>query len=535
MGKKVQKPEVKSDMQAAAANCNALPHFYRFLTALICCHFLLITSLSFLRFLTYKADFDVTEFNTAFWSLLHTGVPMIFYSPADAVNWFGAVHFSPVFYLLVPLYALWPSPFMLQIIHCACLSGAAAPVALALRRLELGDKTILALIAMLLFNPFYFDTGLWEFHEVSIGCLLIACAYWALLARHRTGFLLSLFLLLFTKEHFGLTVAGFGALWWWRHRDGWFGFWVALAGLAAFYLVLEIIMPGLNNGLGHFMLQDGEMTRYAWLKGNAENVLYNGIYLFFINDPHTIRGIGYLAVLFFTNGFLALLSPLYLLPGLSDLATILLSAHYFPRSLSAYHSSSLVPALIIATGMTIAHYKKKLPEKLPLWVVLLAFTVGINIALFSKNSITAYELSNPSPVINFQVADKIKSIIGKASVSAQSNIAFLFSSGPATVYPFPANRETSEFVALYLRHPYKHPYYFVWGDIYKLQPQQHYDAVLNLLENAPEWGIVLWDDNWLLLKKDTPDQLPVRQDIIRQLYSIPDRAQSAPLPTWTPF
>ena len=330
-------------------------------------YFVLIAGLSLLHLYSYKADIDVAQFNQLFWSMLHTGKP----NYEENVSWLGAVHFSPIFYLLLPAYALWPSTCMLQLMHCAFISGAAVPVALGLRSLKLADKTVLALAAMMLFNPFYFDAGLWEFHEISIGCFLVATTFWAVLVRNRRAFLLSAFLLLLTKENFGLTVAGFGFIWWWRYRDGIFGWAVALLGIMAVALVVEVIMPGLNGGLAHPMLREA-MPRYTWLKGDMKNVFYNFIYLFFGSSPYNTSGIVYLGLLFFTTCFFPLLSLLYVLPGLSDLATILLSSDEFPRSLAAYHSAVLIPIFTIASGITIARYPRV--SALPLCPLLLVFT-----------------------------------------------------------------------------------------------------------------------------------------------------------------
>jgi hypothetical protein len=37
-----------------------------------------------------------------------------------------------------------------------------------------------------------------------------------------------------------------------------------------------------------------------------------------------------------------------------------------------------------------------------------------------------------------------------------------------------------------------------------MQPQTYLDTVLNILSDK-RYGIVFWEDNWLILKKDYPD------------------------------
>lgn len=521
------------------ASPHTFPYFYWWLAGIIGGYFIALTCLGFLHIFTYKADFDLVEFNNVFWALLHTGLPLIHVDTvAHLVNWFGGIHFSPIFYFLLPLYALWPSTYILLIIHCACLAITALPVAFTLRRLELSDKTILALIAMLLFNPFYFDAGLWEFHEVSLACPLIALAYWALIAKRKTIFLIALGLLLMTKEHFGLAVAGFGCLWWWHHRDGWFGFLIALCGVATFGIVLEVIMPRLNDGYGHFMLtKSGTMPRYAWITDDIGDIFFTLFSLLFAQTPNNTSGIVYLVALFFTVGFLPLLAPVYILPAVADLLVILFSAHFFPRSIAAYHSCGIIPVLIIAAGVGINRWKSHIPSWLPLYQFIILITLVGNVALFPKTKIAAYELTDKTPIVDFQVADKVKSLIGDNIVSAQSNIAFLLSSGESEIYSFPVNTDKSEFIVLYLQHPYKDPYYYVFGDTSYLPAHVHFKQVLNLLEKWPKWGIVLWEDNWLVLKRDTADQLPVRAKVIEQARTLITKGDTFRRSSadWTPF
>ena len=77
--------------------------------------------------------------------------------------------------------------------------------------------------------------------------------------------------------------------------------------------------------------------------------------------------------------------------------------------------------------------------------------------------------------------------------------------------------------------------YRVFGDVYYLPTGYHYDAVLDVL-NGEGWGIVVWEDNWLVLKKNAADQWPVREEILEQVRAMLAKPVTAEdLKTvWTP-
>ncbi len=490
-------------------------------------YFLLILFLSILKIQSFKGTFDLAVFHQLFWMMHHHGAPYITSAPPyETLHWFGW-HFSPILYGILPFYIVFPSPFTLQVIQCACYALAMVPIAYLCRHLKYSHSVIALAVALFYFNPLYINAALWDFHEVSLACLWIAIALWALVVKRKDWFLLALLLLVLTKEHYGLSVAGFGVLWAWHHRDWRFGFAVACAGLLTLVLVLKIIMPWLNGGLPHPMLR-GEMgdkttSRYHWiLSGESPRAVWDQWWrlFYFGASPFSVSGIYYLFGLFLTVCFLPLLAPMYLLPAASDLVAALLSLNQLPRLFYAYHSAPLIPILVTAAVIGMRHNRMNWPlEKIPLAVFVTFVLVNTSFYLWEDKlrGMHIYELGLHQPRIETVLAREAQSIVGQGSVSVQPNISHLFS-GRQTLYPFPVRWADSDFIVLHLYHPYgwieKSPF------IYMKSTVKHYTMVYDILNEHPEYGIRYWQDNWLVLEKNAPDIAPVRKDVIEHVLTI---------------
>lgn len=88
-----------------------------------------------------------------------------------------AVHFSPVYYLLLPFYMIFRSPQSLLVMQAAvCFSGA-FPLLLLCRRWRYGGGVTLALCGMFLCYPAFTGACFYDFHE---NCFLVPIILWLL-------------------------------------------------------------------------------------------------------------------------------------------------------------------------------------------------------------------------------------------------------------------------------------------------------------------------------------------------------------------
>lgn len=97
------------------------------------------------RYLTYSApNFDFGLFCNMFYNMAETGAPNVT-SERDMLLSHFAVHFSPIYYLMLPFYAIFPSPITLQILQAVVVYSGIVPVVLIARKKGLSKKlTVLA-------------------------------------------------------------------------------------------------------------------------------------------------------------------------------------------------------------------------------------------------------------------------------------------------------------------------------------------------------------------------------------------------------
>ena len=105
--------------------------------------FFAIALLTCLRYATYSSpNFDFGLFVNMFHHMKETGLP-ITSSERDKLLSHFAVHISPIYYLLLPLYFIFPSPYTLQISQALVLAGGILPLYLLAKHKGLSNKIII--------------------------------------------------------------------------------------------------------------------------------------------------------------------------------------------------------------------------------------------------------------------------------------------------------------------------------------------------------------------------------------------------------
>jgi uncharacterized membrane protein len=172
---------------------------------------IMLTWLSIARYEGYNAGMrDLGNMAQSIWSgtqgdpLLHTAA------------WMGArsrlnVHVELVYYLLVPLYALFPDPRTILIVQAMLFVAGALPVyRIAMRRLD--NRFAARCFALIyLFYPTAQTSVLWDFHGDTLAMPLLMFALDALDQRAWRRYTLFALLALSCKFYVALPLAGMGA------------------------------------------------------------------------------------------------------------------------------------------------------------------------------------------------------------------------------------------------------------------------------------------------------------------------------------
>jgi uncharacterized membrane protein len=442
---------------------------------------------------TFKTSaYDIGAYTQAFYNLLGGQGLTVTISGGAEQSWFGK-HFSPILYVLAPVYTLWPMAETLRLANVLLLALAALPLYSVVLRITGHAALAFTMAVAYLVNPFVVNAAVWDFHEVAFAPFLFACTYLALLKKQRGWFMFFCVLLLSVKEQYGVALAGFGLLWGWHHKEYRFGVLVAALGLAAFFVIVSTVIPHFNGG--KYMAGGGD-NRFAWLMHP-------------LSRPDRIVSMalgGFFYVMFLAlAGFLTALSAWqWLSPGIADLAANIASANVMMRTSDSYYSSALIVVFAVATAQTLARAMKNNPKFLPRDAIIALSTMAIFLCHFSnlpygKNR---WELGHiqPAPAAtDAHAMNDIRSLIPASdAVAAQLNVGAHFSDRRA-IYVFPDNMGDAAWLLLRLEFPFeKHKE--VFNEPFDVPCAEYTDRVGKILAD-PAWVVAYWQKPWLVMHK----------------------------------
>lgn len=119
-------------------------------------------------------NFDFGLFVNMFHNMKETGLPLVT-SERDVLLSHFAVHISPIYYLLLPFYFVFPSPLTLQIGQAVLVSSGIIPTLLLCRHFKLSNKATAAVAFIYSFYPVLSAACLYDIHE---NCFLVPLLLW---------------------------------------------------------------------------------------------------------------------------------------------------------------------------------------------------------------------------------------------------------------------------------------------------------------------------------------------------------------------
>ena len=154
----------------------------------------------------WAPSFDFGLFAQMFHNMKETGIAMTTVERGKALSHF-AVHVSPIYYLMLPFYCLFPTPETLQILQAAVLASAVIPMWLIGKRHGLGGLPRTLLCALLLLLPTSAGGASYDLHE---NCFLLPLVLWLMYAIDRESLILTFLFAILTlavKEDAAVYVA----------------------------------------------------------------------------------------------------------------------------------------------------------------------------------------------------------------------------------------------------------------------------------------------------------------------------------------
>lgn len=327
------------------------------LWSLIIIFSLALSILGIARYYGFYTLEDTGEFSQMLWATLQG---RLFYTNLAGIgplawvphNYLGE-HFSPILFLLIPLYALYQEPETLLIIQSIVLGLAALPLYMIVQERFKNHFLSISFSTVWLISPYIWQSNISGFHLDTFEPLFIFSAFYFLFKKRIFPYFIFVFLLLSCKEDTFFYVVGIGIYTIISMKEIKTGLYAIAIGLLWGVLTFNVFMPYFKEGIegGYSYL-----IHYSQF-GNSFSEIFKTfllkpqeVVLHLIQRPilETIFYL-FLTVLFlplFSIGGLILLSP-------SALQKLLANSPHI-NTLSWYYSASVLPFFFIAaiTGMS---------------------------------------------------------------------------------------------------------------------------------------------------------------------------------------
>jgi uncharacterized membrane protein len=350
-------------------------------------YFVTYCTLSILRHTTYHSfGPDLGLFDQVFWnttqgrffeSTMSLGQP-------QPHSYFGD-HFSPIYLVILPFYALFPHPQTLLVAQTLALSLGVIPIYLLARHaFARGVIRIGWVLVYFLFLPLAF-TNLIDFHELAFAVLPLGFAIYFAERRQAGWFLVSLLAAFLVKEELPLLGLGFGAYLLLGKRMLKLGTAVIALSLAAFLVIVRVIIPGFGGGGSYAYFA----ARYGQFGESPQQIVAT-----IVSNPRVLA-----ETLFQTQKLKFLLGIFGPVLGLSALSgfgiflvlptlAILLLSNYAPQFSFVSHYSAPLIALVVGTsilGLARLRTSWDMPVTAAVLVSSLAFSFALGDLPFSRH------------------------------------------------------------------------------------------------------------------------------------------------------
>ncbi|MEM2099477.1 MAG: DUF2079 domain-containing protein [Candidatus Bathyarchaeia archaeon] len=460
---------------------------------IVLCYIIVMSTVTILKnhaFLT--SGFDLGIYNQALYTTLFEN--KFFYETADLSfnpggSFFG-VHFSPILFLLLPFYAIYPSVDNLLVIQTVILALGAFPVYwMAQKSLRKNASALIALIYLL--YPPLIMLNLNDFHVQAFTSTFFLFSVYYLEREKWSRFFVFLLMAMFTIE-FAPIISIFVAIYAFilyrknrlkNNRKTWI-FIVATVSLAILMLIISLQVKVLFNNttspisttFRNLFEDPAGIPGEIW-KRSVDKIFYV---------------IGFLAPL----AFLPLLAPEPLIIALPWIGLSFVSQYPPYYSVFYQYTAFVIPFVMIALPKAIGRLEIRKGKKI---VTLLLLATAISLIYIPLTSGAPWNLQFPMPNERSQLRHEILSLIPpKASVLAQNDI-FPHVSGRINAYMYNATENHPIFTD-YVVVDTTSEWYMWEPDIggSKQNPRGYVEAAMA----EGRYGVLASAGGMILLKKD---------------------------------
>ncbi|WP_048078767.1 DUF2079 domain-containing protein [Desulfurococcus mucosus] len=191
-------------------------HHSYILALAISIYVIIFSALSILKYYGFRAyGMDLGVYAQALWTTLYYG--MFFYETPDLFwnsggSFFG-VHFAPLMFALLPIYALYPHPETLLVLQSFIIGLGALPLYWIAKDItNSAEKAVIIALWYLTYAPLH-GVNLYDFHLEAFLPTFFLFAYWFFYKKRWIKYLLFAFLITITIDYASLILLFFAIYW----------------------------------------------------------------------------------------------------------------------------------------------------------------------------------------------------------------------------------------------------------------------------------------------------------------------------------
>lgn len=178
------------------------------------------------------------------------------------------VHFSPIFYIGLPIYFIFPSPVTVQMIQALMIALPVIPIVLLCRHYKMSNWMAVAMTILYALYPATASGAFYDIHENCFLTFFILFAIYALEKKKDLWVILCVLLVLFTKEDAAIYILVLGAFLIFSRKDKKRGIILMIVSAAYFVIAVSIVK---SYGLG--VLDDRFSNLYADANGGFLEII----------------------------------------------------------------------------------------------------------------------------------------------------------------------------------------------------------------------------------------------------------------------
>lgn len=200
------------------------------------------------RYLTYSnSTFDFGIFTQMYENMKQTGSISTTLERNRVLSHFG-VHFSPIFYIALPIYFIFPSPVTVQLIQAFMVALPVIPIVLISRKYKLSNWMTVGAVLLYALYPATAGGTLYDIHENCFLTFLILMAIWAIEKKKNILTAIMVLLVFFVKEDAPVYIMVLGTFYLFSRKDKKRGF-ILMVSSAIYFIIATSVVKSYGLGI----------------------------------------------------------------------------------------------------------------------------------------------------------------------------------------------------------------------------------------------------------------------------------------------